>query len=214
MITKSHAKRSAYHHGLERSESQRSPKFQKRIVVAAPATKAASERSHPSGAHVLGAGRSSIVTRATRSSGSRACGRNRALEDAEVVARRESDVPPERGAVVVVGEEEDVALGNAQARELPEAPPEERPRDAAPPVARRDGEVMQVAAPPIVAAEDGTDQHVARSRDHAQGRVPLEERCDAVRGVRLAQADSRARLPESEYLGVVRGGHRVDLEVG
>src|SRR5262245_8474255 len=61
MITKSHAKSNAYHHGLERSESQRSPKFQKRIVVTAPATKAASERNHPSGAHVLvpGARRSS-----------------------------------------------------------------------------------------------------------------------------------------------------------
>src|SRR5262249_754846 len=98
MITKSQAKSSAYHHGVERSESQRSPKFQKRIVVAAPATKAASERGHPSGRGVLGARGSSVVTRTARRSCSPTRGRNRALINAEIVARCEPDVPPERGA--------------------------------------------------------------------------------------------------------------------
>ena len=69
----------------------------------------------------------------------------------------------------------------------------------------RDREMVQVAAPTVMAAEDGTDNFAVRiAGDGALAGIAIEKGCDGFAGVGIVQAHALSLLPEGVD-GVVVG---------
>jgi hypothetical protein len=117
-----------------------------------------------------------------------------------------AETEPELAAVVVVVEEEDVALGDAGGAELGEAAFDERGAEAVAAVFGSDGEVVEVTAATVVAAEDGGDDvtfGIAGEEAHAG--VAGEEAFEGLAFVGFVEAEAVLLAPEGDD-GVVVGG--------
>ena len=130
-------------------------------------------------------------------------GRDGFLYQAERLADLPPVVKPKRLAGAVVGIEEDVALGDVVFGEGREAMVEEGAGDALAAVGAGDGEVVEVTAAAVVAAEDGADELVVVDGDGAESGVAGEEGGDGGVGVGLVEADAFGGLPEGVGGGVV-----------
>ncbi len=130
------------------------------------------------------------------------------LYNDDVFAGRPVLVEPEGSAGGVAGEEEEVALVNLQRDESVEAGGNESAADAVFALGSLDGEVVQVAAASVVAAEDGADDPASRiTGDGAQAGVAFEKRSDGFAGVGVTQAHALRLLPQRVH-GVVVGDEK------
>lgn len=115
---------------------------------------------------------------------------------------------PEGHALVVVGEDEDVAARDAGALQLREAGVCEASAEAEAALVRRHGEVMQVAAPSFVTAQHSANDPTGVPRDEAEAGIALEVGGKLLRRVGLVQADTLGRGPEREHFREIGGRHR------
>jgi hypothetical protein len=107
-------------------------------------------------------------------------------------------VSPECGTGFVVGEEEDVASADALGGECAEARFDELSAEAAVAEFGGNGEVMEIAAAAIVAAEDGGDDSLFVAGDETQAGVAGDIVGELLRCVGLVEADAFGGRPESE----------------
>src|SRR5919201_5852995 len=96
-----------------------------------------------------------------------------------------------------------MALLDSERREPAQAALDEGATNALPPVRLVDREVVQVAAAPVVAAEDGADERPLVPRDQAQPRVAAQVALDCVSAVGPAQRHPLRAPPERQRLVVV-----------
>jgi hypothetical protein len=114
---------------------------------------------------------------------------------------------PEGFAGFIVGVEEYVALENSRALKLRETGFNEFLPDAAISMRLRDGEMMQITAPSIVAAENSADDFMAVAHDETHSAVSREELRDALARIAFVQADALRFLPQADDLIEIIQGH-------
>jgi len=119
---------------------------------------------------------------------------------------------PKGSARGIASEEEDVAFLDAEPPQLSEAGVHQMPAQTPPTLRLLDRQVMQIAAPPVVAAEHGADDLALGPRHEAQARIPREVGFDRGARVGFVQADTLGALPEAQHGVVVRNPHGRDFE--
>ncbi len=79
------------------------------------------------------------------------------------------------------------------------------------PVLGGNGEVMQIAPPPVVAADDRADDSAVPARDEAQAGVALQVAPERLRRIGVSQRQPLGGYPELEHGRYVGGLHRRNL---
>ena len=82
-----------------------------------------------------------------------------------------------------------------------------------PALGRHDRDVVHVAAPAVVAAENSTNEVLPAEGNPRQSEIPLEVLGDRGALVRLGQADPLGGAPQGDHRVVVGGHHRPDEDV-
>jgi len=108
---------------------------------------------------------------------------------------------------------EKVALDDILARQIRQAGFDERAAQTLFAVGFGHGEMMQIAAPAIVSAQDRADDLVAADRDPAQTGIPVQEGGDAFAGVGFIEAHAFGGLPELQHGVVIGRGHGAQFGV-
>src|SRR5204863_7373122 len=81
---------------------------------------------------------------------------------------------PKGGSFDVVREDKERAAGNANLLQLREAVVHHCPSESLPPIAGRDGEVVKIPAPPVVATENPPQDSVPLTNHARESRIAAE----------------------------------------
>jgi hypothetical protein len=96
-----------------------------------------------------------------------------------------SDTFPESDSVLIVGEDKDVALVNSHLPEAGQALPHKRSAQSLAAMGLADGQVMDIAAPAIVTAEDSPYEMLAITGHKAKARIASQKARHAFLRVRV-----------------------------
>jgi len=114
---------------------------------------------------------------------------------------------------LIVGKEEEIALGNAGGVEFLEAECNQRPAQAPAPPASGYGQVVEIAPAPVVSAQDGTHQLPATDGDRTHSRISSEEGGDRSPGVGFIEADPLGSLPEFHHSLIIGDSEGAQADV-
>ena len=115
-------------------------------------------------------------------------------------------VLPKSLADGVVRKQKNIALGNALPREVGQTGGDELFADAQPAMGFGNGQMMQIAAPPIMPAQNRADNFIAADRHATQVRIAIQKRSDVFAAVRFVQAHAFRVLPKPPHAIVVGDG--------
>jgi hypothetical protein len=117
-----------------------------------------------------------------------------------------ADFVPKSDGICIVAKNEQVALGNADAHESIHTAPHQGFADALSTVRVSDSQVVDVTAPPVMAAQRRPDDLVILQGHITQPGVALQKTLDTLFRVGIAEIDAFAGLPQGVDRFVVFDG--------